>query len=134
MLSQTVDGKQLESRNYSQLEFGALSKKQRSVVIQLNQQRRRGSNNTKANDNASVNSIMVQDAQRLSSEMASLDAIISSLNTAQEELVDDVTEITTSIKDTAVNAAATLGKRSAVSGVAGDLFTAVAHKKRGKRK
>ena len=126
MLYQTVDGKRLESRHYSKSEFGALSKKQRSVVIQLNRQRRRGSNNTKASDNATVNSITVQDAQRLSSEVASLNAVISSLNTSQGE-------ITTSIEDTAVNSAATLGKRSAVSGAVSDLFAAAAHK-RAKRK
>lgn len=133
MLYQTVDGKRLESRHYSKSEFGALSKKQRFVVIQLNRQRRRGSNNTKASDSATINSITVQDAQRLSNEVASLNAIISSLNAAQGETVDDDTEITTSIEDTAVNSAATLGKRSVVSGAVGDLFAAAAHK-RAKRK
>jgi len=77
MLSETVEGKKIESRHYSKEDFGKLTRQQRNAVIRLNRDRRRKAwNNKNSNDEPGINAI-----EAISEDMKSIHtAVISAIS------------------------------------------------------
>jgi len=78
MLSETVEGKKIESRHYSKEDFGKLTtRQQRNAVIRLNRDRRRNAwNNKNSNHEPGINAI-----EAISEDMKSIHtAVISAIS------------------------------------------------------
>ena len=107
VISETVDGKKIESKRYSRDEFCSMTENQRNAVIRLNRQRR----NKSQHPQKDVKGVSIDDLRNeIGDEVATIcDAVISAVQ--HKDQVDKLPadDITTITADTAPASKATAG-------------------------
>lgn len=119
MLYEVVDGKRLESKQYSRRDFLSLSQKQRSAVVRLNRRRRRNASrsNEDSKKESNVSAITAKDREQLTDDMISVgNAIVAAIAKGKSEPSDEVVTVNTEEDSRS--------KRTATAGSVGDFFAA----------